>query len=811
MADLARALGVSLAVPRDPLELLADHLTGRELLLVLDNLEQLLDAAGVVAELLRRAPGVQVLVTSRRRLGLGVEWLVEVPGLPYPPPGAGADAAGYEAVQLFEERARLLRPGFLAADEDVGRICRLVAGVPLAIELAARWVRSASPAAIADRLAGGLDLLETSSPDVERRHQSLRSVIDWSWQLLTDEERRALLARLSVLRGGFDLDAAAAVAGADPAAAGRPGRPVAGRGRRGRPLRHARAAAPVCRRAPGRRPGRRAGHPPASRPSTMRGCCPIRPRRPPVARPSLDVEVENLRAATDWLIGHADATRLDAHLVRLWPWYRRRGWFREAQAVLTAALEHAGVPVTEQARWHRLLGEAYMELGEVRPARQHFERTLALLGSSMPASTLGWLDVLTSQALQRRLRRLRPGGVVERGEDRRIRAGERAAACWQLAEACYVLEDWSPLLPLALFGLNQAERAGRLDLTARAQIGVGMITGIAGLRRLSRRQVRAAVSAADRAGDPVTICWTQQVGGLYWLGVGDWTMLDARAPAALAAGAAARLHRVADIVVLISALCRYLTGRFDEAATMAAQARAAGRDRHDPTVHLWGLLVLLESRLRVHPGDPAIAGWLEEADRLVSQNVARIDVVRAHVATARFQLAGGRPADAWRATRIAADLAGPELSFASYTLEAHAGIPEVCLALLERDEAVGVDPAELHATAAAGLRRLRRYARSFPMARPRALACLGWSHWLQGRHGAARRAWTRAIGEAERLAMPWELAHAHHQLGRHLAAGERSPLGLDRTGHLDRARSTFEALGCRTDPIAPTGAIGRPT
>jgi predicted ATPase/DNA-binding SARP family transcriptional activator len=809
VADLARALGVSLAVPRDPLELLADHLTGRELLLVLDNFEQLLDAAGVVAELLRRAPGVQVLVTSRRRLGLGVEWLVEVPGLPYPPPGAGADAAGYEAVQLFEERARLLRPGFLAADEDVGRVCRLVAGVPLAIELAARWVRSASPAAIADRLAGGLDLLETSSPDVERRHQSLRSVIDWSWQLLTDEECRAL-RRLSVLRGGFDLDAATAVAGAGlPLLAGLVDQSLVAVGEDGRYDMHE-----LLRQYAAERLAADPADEQATRQRHARYYAGLLPDPAGAAAgggPSLDVEVENLRAATDWLIGHADATRLDAHLVRLWPWYRRRGWLREAQAVLTAALEHAGVPVTEQARWHRLLGEAYMELGEVHPARQHLERTLALLGSSMPASTLGWLDVLTSQALQRRLRRLRPGGVVERGEDRRIRAGERAAACWQLAEACYVLEDWSPLLPLALFGLNQAERAGRLDLTARAKIGVGMITGIAGLRRLSRRQVRAAVSAADRAGDPVTICWTQQVGGLYWLGVGDWTMLDARAPAALAAGAAARLHRLADIVVLISALCRYLTGRFDEAATMAAQARAAGRDRHDPTVHLWGLLVLLESRLRVHPGDPAIAGWLEEADRLVSQNVARIDVVRAHVATARFHLAGGRPADAWRATRIAADLAGPELSFASYTLEAHAGIPEVCLALLERDQAVGVDPAELHATAAAGLRRLRRYARSFPMARPRALACLGWSHWLQGRQGAARRAWTRAIGEAERLAMPWELAHAHHELGRHLAAGERSPLGLDRTGHLDRARSTFEALGCRTDPIGPTGADARPT
>src|SRR5215218_2949211 len=402
VADLARALGVSLAVPRDPLELLADHLTGRELLLVLDNLEQLLDAAGVVAELLRRAPGVQMLVTSRRRLGLGVEWLVEVPGLPYPPAEAGVEAAGYEAVQLFEERARLLRPGSLAADaEEAGRVCRLVAGVPLAIELAARWVRSASPAAIADRLAGGLDLLETSSPDVERRHRSLRSVLDWSWQLLTDDERR-LLARLSVLRGGFDLDAAAAMAGATlPLLGGLVDQSLVTVAEDGRYAMHdllrqyaaeRLAADPADEQATRQRHAR-----------YLAGLLPDPAGSAPSGEARLAVEVENMRAESDWLIGHADAIRLDAHLVRLWPWYRRRGWFREAQAVLTAALEREDVPVLEQARWHRLLGEAYMELGEVLPARQHFERTVALLGSSMPASILGWLDVLASQALQRRL------------------------------------------------------------------------------------------------------------------------------------------------------------------------------------------------------------------------------------------------------------------------------------------------------------------------------------------------------------------------------------------------------------------------
>jgi hypothetical protein len=715
----------------------------------------------------------------------------------------------YEAVQLFEDHARLLRPALgSAADEDVARICRLVAGVPLAIELAARWVRTVTPAVIADRLAGDLDLLATDAPDVERRHRSLRTVIDWSWQLVNDEECRAL-RRLSVLRGGFDLDAAAAVAGATlPLLAGLVDQSLVAVGEDGRYDMHEllrQYAAERLAADPADEQATRERHA-----QHYAALLPVPAETAAGSERDLDAEVENLRAATDWLIGHADATRVDAHLIRLWPLYRRRGWFRETQAVLTAALGLNSVPILEQARWHRLLGEACMQLGEAGPARQHFERTLALLGSSMPTSTLGWLDVLATQSLQRRLRRLRPGGVVEHHKDRRASAAERAATCYQMAEACWVLEDWSALLPLSLFGLNQAERAGRLDLTARNQILAGMVAGTAGLRRVARRYVQAAVDAADRAGDPITICWTQVMGGLHWGGVGDWTMLDARAPTALAAGAGARLHRLADQVVLISAMCRDLTGRFDEAAAMATEARAAGRDRHDPVVQIWGLLVLIESRLRMNPGDPTIASWLKEAERLM-ENVARIDVVRVHVAAARFHLAGGRPGDAWGATRAASALAGPEPSFAPYTLEGHAGIPEVCLALLEQDEPPGADPAELRAAAVAGLRRLRRYARSFPMARPRALACLGWSHWLQGRQGAARRAWGRAIREAERLAMPWELAHAHHQLGRHLVADELSPLGLDRTGHLERARSTFEALGCRTDPTGPTDTDGRPT
>jgi tetratricopeptide (TPR) repeat protein len=680
----------------------------------------------------------------------------------------------------------------------------VVAGAPLAIELAARWVRSASPAAIADRLAAGGELLETTAPDVEPRHRSIRSVIDWSWELLGDPERQAV-ARLSVLRGGFDLDAAAAVAGADlPLLAGLVDHSLVEVDTDGRYGMHELlrqyaaqrlAADPVAELEVRRR---HAGW--------FSGLLPD-PDRPPVAAVDLDADVENLRAATDWLVTDADPAELDRHLERLWPQYRRKGWFREAQAVFGAALRRPEVPAPLRARWHRLLAAAHMQLGEMAPAREHFERALALLGNRLPTSTLGWSDMLGSQVLRRPLRRLRPGGSVEQRADRRERAAESAEVCWQLQEACWMLEDQAPLIPMALWALDLSERSGRSDLTMMNQAGLGNSLTAGGFHWLARRQVRAAAAAAGRSTDPLAITWTQVVASLHWLGVGDWAALDNGLARALEVGRRARLHRMVDQAILLGGICRYLTGRFEEAAAMSAEARAAGRDRRDPMVQLWGLLVVAESRLRTDPGDPALAGVLEEAEPLLAGGVPTIDVVRLHVAAARFHLAGGRTGDAWRSIRAAAALGGPEPSFHPYTIEAHAGVPEVCLALLEQDEPPGADPAELRATTTAGLRRLHRYGRAFPMARPRGQLASGCWHRLDGRRRPAARSWTRAVQAAERLAMPWELARAHHELGRQLAEGQRSPLGLDRRGHLERAAAGFAAMGCRAD-LAAVQAVG---
>ena len=196
-----------------PQEQLLDYLSERSTLLVLDNLEHLVEGSALLSEVIERAPHVELLTTSRERLNIQSEWVFDVEGLGLAE--NGDDSAS--AVRLFVERATQVVPGF-ALDESVSsqalRICRLVDGMPLGIELAASWVSVLSCAEIADEIEGNIDFLATSMRDVPERHRSLRAVIDQSWRLLTDEQRSAF-SRLSVFRGSFDRSAAVAVTGGE--------------------------------------------------------------------------------------------------------------------------------------------------------------------------------------------------------------------------------------------------------------------------------------------------------------------------------------------------------------------------------------------------------------------------------------------------------------------------------------------------------------------------------------------------------------------------------------------------------------------
>lgn len=218
---IATALGLTLNAgdPHyggDARNALLTVLRNKKMLLVLDNFEHLLDGVDIVAEILQVAPGVEVVVTSRQPLNLRGEHHFVVRGLPYRTLVEGPDRIRRPAVQLFVHAARRVRPEFSlggADDAEVQRICELVDGMPLGLELAAAWSETLGPQEIADEIERSLDFLEADWRDVPERQRSMRAVFESSWRLLAEDELAAFRA-LAVFRGGFTRQAALEVAGA---------------------------------------------------------------------------------------------------------------------------------------------------------------------------------------------------------------------------------------------------------------------------------------------------------------------------------------------------------------------------------------------------------------------------------------------------------------------------------------------------------------------------------------------------------------------------------------------------------------------
>ncbi|MCB0168801.1 MAG: tetratricopeptide repeat protein, partial [Anaerolineae bacterium] len=218
ISAIGAAIGVSFS-GKAPLEIqLLNAVRKKLMLLVLDNFEHLADYSGQVVAMLEQAPGLKVIVTSRTRLNLYDECVFDLWGLPYPSDDSvPLDLELYESLQLFEQRARRVRHDFDVQAElpDVVRICRLLAGMPLALELAAAWVRTLSCRDIAQEIEQNLDFLATKAQNVPERQRSIRAVFDYSWRSLTAGEQDAL-KKMSVFAGGFSLAAARQVAEATP-------------------------------------------------------------------------------------------------------------------------------------------------------------------------------------------------------------------------------------------------------------------------------------------------------------------------------------------------------------------------------------------------------------------------------------------------------------------------------------------------------------------------------------------------------------------------------------------------------------------
>jgi len=219
--EILPALGERLGVQSPPgshlKEAVFEHLSNRQALLVLDNFEHLLEGALLVSDLLTAGPAIKVIVTTREKLDLEAETLYRLSGLELPSFDNIKTTEGYEAIQLFLQKARQVRPDFSLNSgnvEAVNHLCQLVDGNPLGILLAAAWIEHFSPAEILEKVKNNLDFLSRNARDAEPRHSSIRAVFNASLERLTNYQKTTF-RRLGFFRGGFTLAAATTVAGAD--------------------------------------------------------------------------------------------------------------------------------------------------------------------------------------------------------------------------------------------------------------------------------------------------------------------------------------------------------------------------------------------------------------------------------------------------------------------------------------------------------------------------------------------------------------------------------------------------------------------
>jgi len=213
---IAEAVKFPLATHEDPQYQLLRYLRKKQLLLVMDNFEHLLDGAGIVSEILQTAPAMKILATSRERLNLQSETIINVGGMTFPDQAGTKNTLNYDAITLFVQSASKVRPGFDPSPDELGQItniCQVVQGMPLAIELAAAWLQIINVDEIAEELEKDLDILATEVRDAPERHRSIRAVFDHSWSMLHQAEQEIFM-QLSVFRGGFTREAAQQVSGA---------------------------------------------------------------------------------------------------------------------------------------------------------------------------------------------------------------------------------------------------------------------------------------------------------------------------------------------------------------------------------------------------------------------------------------------------------------------------------------------------------------------------------------------------------------------------------------------------------------------
>ena len=516
LPSIAQVLGVWERVDRPLLDSVRDAVGQKRLLLVLDNFDQVLSGAEVLAELLGVCRGLSALVTGRSALHVAGERTFAVPPLALPAadrPFSTAEVFHADAVQLFVERARAVQPTFALDDDNavsVAQVCRKLDGLPLAIELAAARIRSLTPAGLLTRLEQRLALLEEEPDSLAPRQRTLRQTIAWSYDLLSPAEQ-ATFRQLAVFVGRFSAPAAAAVTGGPS-----PAPDVVALVERSLLQRDVVVGEPYFRvletvRALAlERLAASGGAGDASERHAAHYLALAEEAEPWLDTADgaawlerLETEHDNLREALRWLIERRqaeEALRLAGALCRLWS---RRGYFREARVFLQAALALSG---GDAARVKALAGAAAIAYGQgdYAAARALREEQLALQRRRGDPS--GIASALSSLALLLREQGdfVATHALLEEALVLYREAGDRrgiAYALDRLGTVAQALGDLGGARASYEEGLDLARQVGERPLLGWIPHNLGRLALQEGRLAEARQHLRESLSVQSERGD----------------------------------------------------------------------------------------------------------------------------------------------------------------------------------------------------------------------------------------------------------------------------------------------------------------------
>ncbi|HLF24320.1 MAG TPA: hypothetical protein VI565_10400, partial [Burkholderiales bacterium] len=597
-------------------ETLLDALAQRELLLILDNFEQLTEAAELVNAITLRAPGTRLLITSRHRLGLPTEWMVALDGLAYPQnPAWDNTSLDFPAVELFTKVAERLEFRFDADvyGVDVLRICKLVAGYPLAILLAARWLMTLSCRDVADRLAVDADLINDAPHSGQpERHRTMACVLDCSWALLTEPERAAFSA-LSGFSGGFSPQAAIQVTGCDfTVLDGLVNKSLLHRVDENRFEIHALLQAlgqRKLRAQPARAQEIRDAH------ADYYGALLAR-EHARIGEDSNDApfaatrrELGNLLAAFDYLVACQAPDRLAPLLAGLWTFHRRLGWFEDGAVLLRRALKIPGMSAELIARWQLWLSDAYFQLGRHGECRDAVLASLALSAEPTPETgSSRWYVLRELSKVMLRMRRAPRSAPIAR---------DIARAHNRLAQVYFFEGDRDRFLASTLRSVNVGVAINAAPFLASG----ALVLSYTPFANAAARHARRALRVLNQA-DPFDRAWTHEQLALYYLGCGNLVATDTCAKEGAALFRSLGQHKNYGECLGLHAYAAAHMGDLRASRTRWEQAWQLGCERNELFSQVWaacGFLTLdLRSGARVPPSRFATASAL--AGKLVDPN-----------------------------------------------------------------------------------------------------------------------------------------------------------------------------------------------